>query len=69
MQSGDNENAHKCYARALELDSRNVDAWVARGAAHANDRSFHQAAQDFETALGEKAKRACKLVFCTIIQT
>ncbi len=63
MQSGNTENAHKCYARALELDSRNVDAWVARGAAHANDQSFHQAAQDFETALGEKAKRSCSEMF------
>ncbi|KAK9916720.1 hypothetical protein WJX75_006234 [Coccomyxa subellipsoidea] len=50
-KNGDYENAHKCYARALELDRRNVDAWVARGAAHANDRNFQQAAQDFETAL------------------
>ncbi|BDA40936.1 probable tetratricopeptide repeat protein 14 [Coccomyxa sp. Obi] len=57
-KSGDTESAHKCYARALELDSRNVDAWVARGAAHANDRSFHQAAQDFETALELKPDHA-----------
>jgi Tfp pilus assembly protein PilF len=58
MQNGDYENAHKCYARALELDRRNVDAWVARGAAHANDRNFQQATQDFETALGEEPTTA-----------
>ena len=53
MQGGDYEAAHRSYARALELDRRNVDAWVARGAAYANQRHYQRAAADFEAALGE----------------
>lgn len=38
--------------QALELDRRNVDAWVARGAAYANQHAFPKAISDFQTALG-----------------
>lgn len=53
LQSGDYDAAHSCYTRALELDRRNADAWVARGAAHANQKLYQKATSDFETALGE----------------
>ena len=69
MQAGDYENAHKSYARALELDRRNVDAWVARGAAHANDQNFQQAAQDFKTALGTQQAPANLQGPCPLIVT
>jgi tetratricopeptide (TPR) repeat protein len=49
---GDYEGAHRSYARALELDRRIVDAWVARGAAYANQRHYQRAEADFEAALG-----------------
>lgn len=38
--------------QALDLDRRNVDAWVARGAAYANQHAFPKAISDFQTALG-----------------
>ena len=38
--------------QALDLDRRNVDAWVARGAAYANQHAFPKAVSDFQTALG-----------------
>ena len=60
-------------AQALELDARNCDALVARGAALANQRSFAAAAADFEAALGApssppfpvrlRAALACHAVF------
>lgn len=40
------------YMQALELDRRNVDAWVARGAAYANQHAFPKAISHFQTALG-----------------
>jgi len=53
VQSGDQETALQTYHRALELDRGNVDAYVARGAAFANQRDFSRAIADFETALGK----------------
>ena len=53
LQSGDQEAAISTYDRALELDRRNVDAHVARGAAFANQRDFARAIADFEAALGQ----------------
>ncbi|CAL5227418.1 g10378 [Coccomyxa viridis] len=50
-KSGEQETAIQTYDRALELDRRNVDAHVARGAAFANQRNFARAVADFETAL------------------
>ena len=53
MQGGDQDTAVQTYDRALELNRRNVDAYVARGAAFANQRDFSRAVADFETAMGE----------------
>ena len=55
LQSGNLETALLTYDRALELDRRNVDAHVARGAAFANQRDFARAIADFEAALGLSA--------------
>lgn len=52
MQGGDQDTALQAYDRALQLDANNVDAYVARGAASANQRHFSRAVADFETALG-----------------
>ena len=52
MQGGDQDTALQAYDRALQLDANNVDAYVARGAAFANQRDFSRAVADFETALG-----------------
>ncbi len=38
--------------QALDLDSKNCDAFVARGAALANKRDFESAAHDLKSALG-----------------
>lgn len=39
--------------QALDLNRRNVDAWVARGAAYANQHAFPRAVSDLQTALGQ----------------
>lgn len=39
--------------QALDLNRRNVDAWVARGAAYANQHAFPKAISDLQTALGK----------------
>jgi tetratricopeptide (TPR) repeat protein len=41
----------ECYDKALTLNPGNCDAYVARGAARANQRQFEGAVQDFEAAL------------------
>lgn len=48
---GDYRRARECYDQALELNARNVDALVARGAAFANQSRFQEAVNDFERAL------------------
>ncbi|DBB03932.1 TPA: hypothetical protein ACH3X1_013012 [Trebouxia sp. C0004] len=48
---GEYDAALGCYKKALDLDRRNVDAWVARGAAYANQHAFPKAVSDFQTAL------------------
>lgn len=50
-KGGDYATALKCYEQALELDARHKDAYVARGAAMANQHRFRDAAEDFERAL------------------
>ncbi len=58
--------------QALDLDRRNVDGWVARGAAYANQHAFPKAVSDFQTALGVRHYEAaqhtvqgpCTCVFC-----
>ena len=53
VQSGDQDTAIETYNRALELNRRNVDAYVARGAAYANISQFTKAIADFNTAIGK----------------
>ena len=50
-KGGDYATALKCYGQALELDAHHKDAYVARGAALANQHRFRDAAEDFERAL------------------
>jgi len=50
-KGGDYATALKCYEQALELDAHHKDAYVARGAALANQHRFRDAAADFERAL------------------
>ena len=53
VQSGDQDTAIETYNRALELNRRNVDAYVARGAAYANISQFTLAIADFDIAIGK----------------
>jgi tetratricopeptide (TPR) repeat protein len=39
------------YNKAISIDELNVDAYVARGALHANEGEFHRAIEDLEYAL------------------
>ncbi|EFJ51993.1 hypothetical protein VOLCADRAFT_37481, partial [Volvox carteri f. nagariensis] len=48
---GNYADAHKAYGRALELDPGSAEAYVARGAAHANQRAFADAERDLRRAL------------------
>jgi tetratricopeptide (TPR) repeat protein len=49
--AGDYQQAMECYDKALTLNPGNCDAFVARGAARANQRQFEAALQDFKAAL------------------
>ncbi|KAF5842648.1 hypothetical protein DUNSADRAFT_6118 [Dunaliella salina] len=57
-KSGAYDEAHKCYAKAMELHPGNADAFVARGAAFANQGYFDSAIADFEHALSLDAQNA-----------
>lgn len=48
---GDNDEAMRYYNRAIELHPDNAEAFVARGAAFANQQQLRRASQDFEHAL------------------
>lgn len=48
---GEYQQALDCYNKALTLNPSNCDAYVARGAAHANQKHFHAAVADFQAAL------------------
>ncbi|GAX77486.1 hypothetical protein CEUSTIGMA_g4930.t1 [Chlamydomonas eustigma] len=50
-KSGTYNEAMRYYDRAIELFPGNADAFVARGAAHANMKHLVEAANDFKTAL------------------
>lgn len=43
--------AFQCLNKALNIDPRNVEGLVARGALYANSGNFQKAIEDFETAL------------------
>lgn len=48
---GRHVEAFQCLNKALNIDPRNVEGLVARGALYANKGSFLKAVEDFETAL------------------
>ncbi|GAB0095876.1 sorting nexin-20 [Sergentomyia squamirostris] len=48
---GKHTEAFQCLNKALNIDPRNVEGLVARGALYANSGSFKKAVEDFETAL------------------
>ena len=52
--------------QALDLDRRNVDAWVARGAAYANQHAFPKAVSDFQTALGVSSIMTQLSTLCSV---
>ncbi|XP_046987706.1 tetratricopeptide repeat protein 14 homolog isoform X2 [Schistocerca americana] len=51
FKSGRHSEAFQCLNKALNIDPRNVEGLVARGALYANSGSFQKAIEDFETAL------------------
>jgi tetratricopeptide (TPR) repeat protein len=51
----DNDERLQDYARAIELDPGNVEAWQARAMTHADKGDFKQAAEDFERLLKDHA--------------
>lgn len=48
---GEHVEAFQCLNKALNIDPRNVEGLVARGALYANKGSFLKAVEDFEKAL------------------
>ncbi|EDW84175.2 uncharacterized protein Dwil_GK13280 [Drosophila willistoni] len=51
FKNGQQVEAFQCLNKALNIDPRNVEGLVARGALYANRRSFLKGLQDFEKAL------------------
>lgn len=51
FKEGRHSEAFQCLNKALNMDPRNVEGLVARGALYANSGSFKKACEDFETAL------------------
>lgn len=51
-KSGNYDAAQESYKQAMELCPQNHDAFVASGAAHANQKQFHEALKRFQKALG-----------------
>lgn len=51
FKNGQQVEAFQCLNKALNIDPRNVEALVARGALYANRGSFLKGLQDFEKAL------------------
>ncbi|KAG8235263.1 hypothetical protein J437_LFUL014263 [Ladona fulva] len=50
FKSGRHSEAFQCLNKALNIDPRNVEGLVARGALYANSGSFQKAIEDFESA-------------------
>lgn len=51
FKAGRHSEAFQCLNKALNVDPRNVEGLVARGALYANSGSFQKAVDDFDTAL------------------
>lgn len=51
FKEGRHSEAFQCLNKALNMDPRNVEGLVARGALYANSGSFKKAIDDFESAL------------------
>lgn len=51
FKDGRHSEAFQCLNKALNIDPRNVEGLVARGALYANNGSFKKAVEDFENAL------------------
>ncbi|XP_065828659.1 tetratricopeptide repeat protein 14-like isoform X2 [Oscarella lobularis] len=51
LKSGKSEKAIKHFDQALQIEPENVEAYVARGALHANDNNYSEAIKDFKSAL------------------
>lgn len=51
FKDGRHTEAFQCLNKALQIDPRNVEGLVARGALFANSGSFNKAIVDFEAAL------------------
>ncbi|XP_060536553.1 tetratricopeptide repeat protein 14 homolog isoform X2 [Cylas formicarius] len=51
FKAGKHVEAFQCLNKALNIDPRNVEGLVARGALYANSGNFQKAIEDFETAL------------------
>lgn len=58
FKEGRHSEAFQCLNNALNIDPRNVEGLVARGALYANSGSFKKAVGDFETALKLNASHA-----------
>lgn len=62
------EDAIKCYNEALNMDSKNVDAMVARGAALANLKEFERAINQLEMALSIDSQHSNAKKYLEIIE-
>ncbi|XP_049822779.1 tetratricopeptide repeat protein 14 homolog isoform X3 [Aethina tumida] len=51
FKAGKHTEAFQCLNKALNIDPKNVEGLVARGALYANSGNFQRAIEDFETAL------------------
>ncbi|KAG0349119.1 hypothetical protein BG005_011164 [Podila minutissima] len=50
-QNGELENALKAYSQSIQIDSKSVDAYIARGCTLANMSKFKEAIMDFRQAI------------------
>ncbi|KAK3575858.1 hypothetical protein CHS0354_034454 [Potamilus streckersoni] len=69
FKAGKHMEAMQEFNRALQIDTNNVEALVARGALYANNESYHKAIQDFEDALAVNLNHsnARKYLFETLL--
>ncbi|KAL3846522.1 hypothetical protein ACJMK2_017502 [Sinanodonta woodiana] len=69
FKAGKHMEAMQELNRALQIDTNNVEALVARGALYANNESYHKAIKDFEDALAVNLNHsnARKYLFETLL--